>query len=242
MSLTLDPVAAYDRIASVFADLSEQRRNYLSAIEGLVAASIPPGSRSLLDVGAGDGSRSRRIAQSCGISELVLLEPSVAMQPSGVADAQIWTMRAEDLHLVETRFDVILCLWNVLGHIFPAASRTEVLRQFARLLSPRGKAFVDVNHRYNARHYGALPTAMRFLRDTLLWSEENGDVEVNWTQFAAMCTTMGHVFTHKEVRSLIRAAGLNIERKFVVNYATGQQRRWDFEGQLLYVLTPLTAS
>src|SRR5579872_18567 len=147
MSDLLDPVAAYDRIAPVFAHLAEERRNYLGAVERLVAAAIPAGSSSLLDVGAGDGSRSKRIAQSRGILKLVLLEPAVAMQCAGRPDGEVWTMRAEDLHRVETRFDVILCLWNVLGHIFPAASRREVLRHFARLLSADGKAFIDVNHR-----------------------------------------------------------------------------------------------
>ena len=57
-------------------------------------------------------------------------------------------MRAEDLHLVQAEFDIITCLWNVLGHIFPFARRIEVLRKFARLLSPQGKLFIDVSHRY----------------------------------------------------------------------------------------------
>ena len=41
---------------------------------------------------------------------------------------------------------------------------------------------------------------------------------------------------------MCRSAGLNIERKFVLDYATGQERQWDFEGHLLYVLTPAIAS
>src|SRR5258708_273556 len=176
----LDPVAAYNQIAPVFAELSRQRKAYLENVERLVISTIPAGSRSLLDVGAGDGSRARRIAQSRGISELMLLEPAVAMQ-SGRAD--IRTLRAEDLHSIETRFDVILCLWNVLGHIYPAAARIEALRQFARLLQPHGKAFVDVAHRYNARHYGVAPTAARFIHDLFAWREknvENGDVADSW--------------------------------------------------------------
>jgi 2-polyprenyl-3-methyl-5-hydroxy-6-metoxy-1,4-benzoquinol methylase len=232
----LDPVAAYDRIAPVFAGLAESRRAYLDGIDRLVISEAPPSSRSLLDAGAGDGARSRRIAQALSVPELVLLEPSVAMQGDGPADAAVWTMRAEDLHLVQAEFDIITCLWNVLGHIFPSVRRIEVLRQFARLLSPRGKLFVDVNHRYNARHYGALPTAMRFLRDRVFRSETNGDVVVAWNIGETRCTTRGHVFTHGEVRSLCRSAGLNIQKRFVVDYDTGQQRRWNFEGHLLYVL------
>ncbi len=237
----LDPVAAYDRIAPVFATLAEQRKPYLDSIDRIVIAEISPGSRSLLDVGAGDGIRSRRIAQSRGISELALLEPSVAMQRNGPVDTSpvntsVRTMRAEDLHLLDAKFETIACLWNVLGHISQHTDRVEVLRQFARLLAPQGKIFVDVNHRYNARHYGMLPTALRFLRDRLFQGEKNGDVVVSWDVGGTRCTTRGHVFTHQEFQRLCRSAGLNIEKTFVVDYSTGQLRGWKFQGHLLYVL------
>lgn len=232
----LDPVVAYDQIAPVFARIAEKRKSYLDSIDRLVISEIPPGSRSMLDVGAGDGGRARRIAQARDIRELVLLEPSVAMQGKHDSDAKIQTLRAEQLHLEEAEFDVITCLWNVLGHIFPPASRLEVLRQFARLVSPQGRIFVDVQHRYNARHYGVIPTALRFLRDGLSWNETNGDVEVAWDFDEARCATRGHVFTHRECRSLAQRAGLTIENRFVVDYATGELRRWSIQGHLLYVL------
>lgn len=234
--MILDPVAAYDRIGPVFARIAEKRRSYLDGVDRLVISEISPGSRSMLDVGAGDGGRARGIAQARDIAELVLLEPSVAMQHNNGSDAQLRTMRAEELHLAGAEFDVITCLWNVLGHVFPSASRLEVLRQFARLVSPQGRIFVDVHHRYNVRHYGAIPTALRFLRDRLRWKETNGDVVVAWDVEEVRCATRGHVFTHREFRSLARAAGLNIENRFVVDYMTGECRRWSIEGHLLYVL------
>jgi 2-polyprenyl-3-methyl-5-hydroxy-6-metoxy-1,4-benzoquinol methylase len=234
--VTLDPVAAYDRIAPVFAGLAEQRKPYLDSVDRIVIAEISPGSRSLLDVGAGDGTRARRIAQSRGISELALIEPSEAMQRNGLVDASAHTMRAQDLQLLQAKFEIITCLWNVLGHISQPSDRVEVLRQFARLLMPGGKIFVDVNHRYNARHYGLLPTAMRFFHDRLFQGEKNGDVVVSWDVGGTRCATLGHVFTHQEVRRLCRSAGLSIEKAFVLDYATGQLRRWKFEGHLLYVL------
>jgi SAM-dependent methyltransferase len=237
----VDPVTAYDRIAHVFARLAEQRKPYLDRIDQLVSSEIPPGSSSMLDVGSGDGARARRIARSRGVGELVLVEPSRPMQGNGLTDAAIWTMRAEELHSVEAEFDVITCLWNVLGHIFPASARIEVLRQFGRLLSPQGRIFVDVNHRYNARHYGSLPTALRFLRDRVSWDERNGDVAVTWDVDALKCTTQGHVFTDKEFRILSLAAGLRIEKTFVVDYVTGELRRWSWQGNLFYVLRPASA-
>jgi 2-polyprenyl-3-methyl-5-hydroxy-6-metoxy-1,4-benzoquinol methylase len=238
--LILDPVDAYDRIGPVFASIAEKRRSYLDSVDRLVISGIPSGSRSMLDVGAGDGARARRISQAREIAELVLLEPSVAMQCRDCSGAKVLAMRAEELHLIEAEFDVITCLWNVLGHIFPAAARLEVLHQFARLVSPQGRIFVDVQHRYNARQYGAIPTALRFLKDHLSWNETNGDVVVAWSVQEDIeqvrCTTRGHVFTHREFCSLAELAGLGIENRLVVDYATGDRRRWSIEGNLLYVL------
>src|SRR5580658_611016 len=235
----LDPVAAYDRIAPIYAHLAQQRRAYLNAVDRLIVAEIPPGSRSMLDVGAGDGARAVRIAAAAGLRGLTLLEPSAAMRSYCPAQSTIWAMRAEDLHGQQGCYDIISCLWNVLGHILPFAARVEVLRQFARLATPQGKIFIDLNHRYNARHYGIMATATRFLLDRVPPSGSHGDVgdvKVVWDIEGHPCATTGHVFTHAEFAGLSLAAGLSIEKRFVIDYASGQLRRRSFLGNLLYVL------
>jgi 2-polyprenyl-3-methyl-5-hydroxy-6-metoxy-1,4-benzoquinol methylase len=226
--MMLDPVAAYDRIASSFARLSEERRAYLDAVERLITSAIPPHACSLLDVGAGDGVRAIRVAQAAGLRDVVLLEPSAAMRENWPAGVTTWAIRAEDLHTQQGQFDAITCLWNVLGHIFPGNARAEVIRQCGRLLAPGGRIFIDVSHRYNAVHYGWLRTAWRFLRGG------SRDVVVHWKPEGV--STAGHVFTHREFAGLCRAAGVIIERRFVVDYATGAVRRWSFQGNLLYLL------
>jgi SAM-dependent methyltransferase len=232
----LDPVAAYDRIAPIYANLAKQRQAYLDAADRLVIADIPPGSRSLLDVGAGDGARAARIAAAADLRHLTLLEPSARMRSYFPAHATVWAMRAENLNRQQGAFDIVTCLWNVFGHILPAAARLEALRQIARLVSPRGKVFIDLNHRYNARHYGSAATAVRFLRDRVSPAGSNGDVKVVWDIERHPCRTTGHVFTHAEFKALSGAAGLRIQKRFVIDYATGQLRPWSFEGMLLYVL------
>ncbi|MGA2740801.1 MAG: methyltransferase domain-containing protein [Bryobacteraceae bacterium] len=232
----LDPVAAYDRIAPLYAQVAHQRKAYLDAVDRLIVAEIPPGSRSMLDIGAGDGMRAARIAAAAGLPHLALLEPSERMRSYYADRANVWCMRAEELYRQQGSFDAVTCLWNVLGHILPAVARVEALRQFARLAAPQGKIFIDLNHRYNARHYGALPTAMRFLRDRLSPPGRHGDVRVVWELDGHACATTGHVFTHAEFAALSRAAGLRIEKRFVVDYASGQIRRWSFDGNLMYVL------
>ena len=232
----LDPVAAYDLVAPIYARLSDQRRAYLDTVERLVVGGIPLGKRSLLDVGSGDGARAARIATEAGLRDVTLLEPSAAMRSRCQGQPNIWAMPAENLHRQRGSFDVITCLWNVLGHIFPPHARVEAMRQFARLLASEGRIFIDVNHRYNARHYGALATATRFLRDQVLPGIANGDVKVVWDLDGQPCATAGHVFTHREFAALARAAGLRIEKRFVIDYATGQLQQRSYQGNLLYVL------
>ena len=234
----LDPAAAYDLVAPVYDRLSRQRAAYLGAVDRLVIGEIPPGSRSLLDIGAGNGARATRIAAAAGLRDLVLVEPSRGMRSRCPAQAEIWAMRAEDLHRKQGSFDAITCLWNVLGHVLPAAARLEALRQFGRLASPGGRIFIDVNHRYNARHYGLLATAARYLRDRISGDDARGDVTVTWNIEGHPVSTTGHVFTHREFALLAETAGLRIEKRFVVDYASGQLRRRSSAGHLLYVLRP----
>jgi SAM-dependent methyltransferase len=240
----LDPVAAYDRVARFYPKIAERRKRYLEGVDALTVARIPPGSRTMLDVGAGDGKRALGIADKCGLDQVVLLEPSAEMiKEGGGGQARVWGFRAEDLgrddlHCEERnrQFDVITCLWNVLGHIRPEEKRVHILCQLERLLSPHGLLFLDVNHRYNARSYGLLRTAGRFLYDQLLPAASNGDVTVSWNLENVRCRTFGHVFTDREIRRLAREAGFTIGERVAVDYDTGEVKHRSWEGNLFYVL------
>jgi 2-polyprenyl-3-methyl-5-hydroxy-6-metoxy-1,4-benzoquinol methylase len=237
--LHLDPVAAYDLIAWQFAAISNRRKPYLDAIDDLIVNRIPAGSKYLLDVGAGDGSRARKISSLAKIESTVLLEPSSVMSRKASGGQELWAVRAEDLVISEEtpRFDVVTCLWNVLGHIRPAAARLTVLCKLRDLLIPGGRIFVDVTHRYNVRSYGAWITCCRFLKDVVMPREENGDVTARWSLPEVECSTYGHVFTNREILRLAREAGLKVEACLPVDYETGVPTRFLLQGNLLYELT-----
>lgn len=240
-----DPVAAYDRIAASYDQIAACRKPYLDGIDRLITQLIPKGSRSLLDIGAGDGRRGLRLAAARGIHTVVLVEPSAGMRaghPQGRSGVESLPLRAEDLHQLEPGFDVIVCLWNVLGHVATRAARVDVLRQCGRLLAPRGRIFIDVSHRYNARHYGLAKTAARYIGDHLWPRETRGDVAVAWHDGPGPIRTFGHVFTDPEVLGMCRAAGLDVEQRFIVDYATGIQQQHASQGHLLYVLRHSTAA
>jgi len=228
-------VSAYDRLAPHYAQLCGRRKAYLEAVETLILERIPAGSRSVLDLGSGDGKRALHIAQVAGIERLVMLEPSAAMPARGAGKGELWRFRAEDVRpdSISERFDVITCLWNVLGHITTADKRQQALSRAAHLLSPGGLLFLDVIHRYNLRSYGVVPTCARWIRDQVAWSDENGDVTAKW--LAGSIHTYSHVFTHHEMVRLARAAQLEIEERVVVDYYHGKKHRFACLGNLLYV-------
>jgi SAM-dependent methyltransferase len=232
-----DPVAAYDRLAPYYSQFSKRRDAYLRSVEEQIAARIPAGARSLLDVGAGNGTRALRITAALGIQRVVLLEPSAKMLGDTPAGCELWRMRAEELDSTapSDRFDVVTCLWNVLGHISSFDARVRALRAVAQLLSPNGMVFVDVIHRYNVRSYGATMTAARWLRDRVAPSESNGDVKAHWQTTTGEISTYGHVFGDREMRRLADAAGLECVERIVIDYETGEIRRTSCAGNLLYV-------
>ena len=59
---------------------------------------------------------------------------------------------------------------------------------------------------------------------------------VAWHDGAEPIRTFGHVFTGSEVSGMCRAARLDVERRFIVDYATGLQQRHAWQGHLLFVL------
>jgi len=231
-----DPVAAYEHLGSRYAELCKRREAYLRSVEKCILERIPAGSQSLLDIGAGDGSRAMRIAAAAAIRRLVLVEPGAGMIRAVASKTEIWPFRAEELSTNSLeRFDVITCLWNVLGHVRGTEARRRALTNAARMLSSRGKLFIDVNHRYNGHAYGMLRTTARWLRDHLVPDESAGDVTATWDFGDSTISTYGHVFTHREMMRLAKAAGLALEERITIDYDDGRSRRWPFAGNLLYI-------
>src|SRR5882757_3979090 len=113
----LDAIAAYDFVAPGYAELSERRRAYLDAVDAEILRLVPKGAASLIDVGAGDGRRALQIAKQAGIPQVVLVEPSEGMRQLIPAGVEVWDERMEALPEMGREFDVVLCLWNVLGHV-----------------------------------------------------------------------------------------------------------------------------
>ena len=193
----------------------------------------------MLDVGAGDGVRSLKIADLGSITRVVLAEPNTSMIKSRQIrpGVEIWNTAAENLPAGKAEFEVITCLWNVLGHIETERKRIIALRKMKSLLSERGLIFIDVNNRKNAASYGWIKTFGRIFDDFIKPAETNGDVSYSWQVGERIIQSRGHVFTSREMERLISTAGLQTKVRYIIDYKNGRRRRSVFRGQLLYLLT-----
>lgn len=231
----LTPIAAYDAFAPFYSDYANTRMPYLSRVEDIVITHTPKDG-FLLDVGAGDGSRALRIAQAAKLARVVLLEPSAGMRAQCPPGIEVWPYRALEIPETAVQFDVITCLWNVLGHLEGPQQRASALAQFRKMLAPQGMVFLDVSHRYNAESYGWSMTLLRMAGDFFLRPEKQGDVTVTWKIGEQVIRTTGHVFTHREIKRLVRSAGLKILRRWIISYETGRESKLPLRGHLLYQL------
>jgi len=230
---TLD---AYDALAPHYREYAKGRSAYLDAVDRLILDSAPLPAARLLDVGAGDGVRGMRLARKLGAEWVVLCEPSHAMAEScrRLEPGAVWACEAQDLPATDDRFDVVLCLWNVLGHLPGRAARLAALGSIRDRLQPGGCLFLDVNNRHNSSAYGWWKVLGRRIIDALAPDERRGDAVFEWKVGQRSFPAAGHLFTPAEIEDLIARSGLNIWRRLAVNYVTGEYSTSPFRGQLVY--------
>jgi 2-polyprenyl-3-methyl-5-hydroxy-6-metoxy-1,4-benzoquinol methylase len=229
----------YGRLASVYRKYAEKRRRYLYAVDSLVIERAPKPSESLLDVGAGDGRRAEHIATELGIQSVTLIDNCHEMiclcqryRPWRVIEASI-----EDFTDYSTCYDLITCLWNVVGHIETEDKRKAALGNLRFLLKAGGRLFLDVNNRYNVRAYGAKTVIQNLLMDAITGTEQSGDIAFRLQVEQQDTPAFVHLHSPGEIETLLRAAGLTIVQRYVIDYATGKRCRSVFRGQLIYELT-----
>jgi SAM-dependent methyltransferase len=228
----------YDALAPHYRDYARRKAAYLEAVDAFILDNLPASRDVVLDVGAGDGVRGVSLAKRMQAKRIVLAEPSSEMarlcRDAG-ADA-VWQCPAQSLPERDERFNVILCLWNVIGHISTPSGRVEALSRMAALLAPGGRLFVDVNNRHNASAYGAWRVAARRLIDAVRPDPARGDAAFDWKIGDKVFPTMGHLFTPREMSILLSRCPLKIITRAAVDYASGTISGSPLRGQLIFIL------
>ena len=73
----------YNQLASKYSDYASKKRRYLDAIDDLIIMRTEMPTQKLLDVGAGDGRRAKKISGKLGINYVALMDNSEEMLAFG---------------------------------------------------------------------------------------------------------------------------------------------------------------
>jgi SAM-dependent methyltransferase len=221
----------YDDIAGEYRQMSYGKQAFLDAVDEYVIEKIGHADR-YLDVGAGDGYRSVKIANRIQAEKVVLVDNSPVMISKLKPDNRI-TILVESIANVVTdeRFDLITCLWNVLAHIGEYSDRVAAIKKISELLADDGTFVLDVNNRFNIAYYGFKEVMKN------LTAELENDPKKGWFTVGAG-DNLSEVYIHAplEIDPILKDAGLYIDDLYYVDYLTGERKETFFEGQFLYFL------
>lgn len=131
-------------------------------------------------------------------------------------------------------FDIITCLWNVLGHV-DGNKIDQALTNIYKHLSSNGLAIIDVNNRHNIKQYGKI-AIKNVIKDFFNYEYSNGDIHFDMKIGEVLLPSDVHVFTASEIEKLFNKNKLEIVKKKYVNYKTGKIENNKFSGQIFYVL------
>jgi 2-polyprenyl-3-methyl-5-hydroxy-6-metoxy-1,4-benzoquinol methylase len=226
-----DSQAYYNSIANVYDQQSKRRIDYLNAVDTIVITECKnKGYKSYLDIGAGNGRRSLKIAKELRITDTTLIDNSIKMlhDLSSFEDVIALDVSIFDFDTAK-KFDLITCLWNVVGH-FPSQ---ELMKRFfikiSSLLSVEGMFIFDVNNRYNISHYGTNSVMKNLQRD------HNNDDNSGWFMLGDdINKTKVYIHSPFDLEGYILDTNLKQEAVYYLDYESGILKDTFFEGQLLY--------
>ena len=236
-----DSQELYNLFAPYYRPYSKRKKRYIETVNKIIINNLPSKTNSILDIGAGDGVRGAKLYKTIGARELIQIDNSRGMlkimqKGKGISHMML-DISDDKLPKKLGKYDVILCLWNVLGHIETQEARLMVLKNIRLLLNPRGSFFIDVSNRYNAKYYGWKNALRNLYRDAVSPSIHNGDFKyiINISENLNI-STKNHFFSPGEMRSLFKKSGFKILKKHFVDYENGEIQKFPFKGQLVYIL------
>ena len=221
----------YNTISKAYRDISSSRQTYLDAIDDYIIEEIGQAD-SFLDVGAGDGRRSFKIAAGVKAEQVTLLDnsPQIAANIATHESIEVVIESIENFK-TKNKYNLITCLWNVLGHVGDKAARQMFFKRAKELLAVGGHLVLDVNNRYNINHYGNKNVMNNLSKDLKL------DETAGWFNLGTEENkTLVYVHAPLEIEAMAEKEGLSVKKVEYIDYKTGDKMETFFEGQLLYYI------
>ena len=238
---SLSSVQFYDSLAEIYDAELESRSQWVGKVEQLIAGwARERKARTILDIGAGNGRRVHRLIQATGMSGV-----AVDVSPGMIEWARRLGVEGHVLDMASTdfvsgplqgrKFDMVICTWNVLGHVQGHIPRVQAVRNMCSVLAPGGAVVLDVNNRYNTRQYGLRAVLRNLLRDTFQPGAAGDFLAHRSNSRGQTMHTLVHVFSSNEIAELCREAGLRIVKREYLDYMSGEAKtRWS--GQMCFLI------
>ncbi|ARV12798.1 hypothetical protein BTO09_10745 [Gilvibacter sp. SZ-19] len=229
--MVMNSKSYYNAIAKNYSKLARKRLKYLMAVEAIITKS--QNIDSYLDIGCGDGKRSLRIIDQLKPRKVVLLDESDQMLQNinasqlGVIEVKVGNYLSQP---IETKFDLITCLWNVFGHLESKEIKLLFLEKIHNSLTESGILFLDINNRYNLKSYGIKAVFQNIFKDF------TGKQNAGYYSLNAGTDISSQVYIHNpfEMDKLLKRAGFSKVKKYYIDYDTGEEKSTFLEGQILY--------
>lgn len=224
----------YDKLAHNYEEVSSKKSEYIKCINQIIAENAPKNVKDYLDIGCGDGLRTKKIIEMVHPGQTTLVDTSEEMMNltrSNVANATykcIDPIAMED----EKKFDLITSLWNVIGHFPDFEYKTKFFEKINMLLTRDGVFIFDVNNRFNIAQYGVMPVIRNFAND-IIYGQVSGFFKL---QLSEKVNTEVYIHKPGELEKYITNAQLKIHKKFYVNYNSGVIEKSPLQGQLVYII------
>ena len=210
----------------------QNRKLYIESINNLIFSFAQKPINYYLDAGGGDGVRATVISKKLDAKHTVLIDSSQCMIDL------VKSKNFENVSCIKIadfkynhKFNLVTCLWNVVGHIQSRKERLASLVNLKNHLSDDGLLIIDVNNRYNI-NYGIINIIKNILKDLFPYkSKKNG-----WFNFEYKKKSFP-VYLHSpfEILRDLKRIGFRDIKSFAVDYNNGNVYKNLFFGQILII-------
>ena len=227
----------YDAFADEYRDYSEKKQSYIHAVDREIINHFKDPVGKILDYGSGDGVRGATLSQQLHADQLIQVDISDAMvekcKTLGKA-TQCMNVSSAEWAEFKIEADLVLCLWNVLGHIPTTELRIETLKRLRSHMKKAATIAIDVNNRHY-EGYGYWSSLRRRVVDAISPDYSRGDVVFDWEIKGVKYPSSGHFFTAAEMKDLLGQSGFSIQKMIAVDYQNGTVSDQLTKGQLLTI-------